>query len=202
MSVSCPGDHQRIFTVHFIANCTVSNCYRWHITLDHHLPTVDWDGSVLAELLFCFMYLANEINEALSWFWHSLFRPVCELKLPYCPWLSILREREGTTDRHRGREYSAGKGLVSYVAMAVYSTTVFVMVKPGSTRQVWSIRANVSDGCHFTWMYGVIPLMCYPRLWGCALLKWYCIPSIRNAIPLTRRCNMHYKGGSPHQFSA
>lgn len=55
-----------------------------------HLPTVDRNRPILAELLFCFMYLANEIDEALSWFWHSLFRPVCELKLPYCPRLSIL----------------------------------------------------------------------------------------------------------------
>lgn len=58
-----------------------------------HLPTVDRDRAILAELLFCFMYLADEINEPLSWFWHSLFRPVCELKLPYCPWLAILREK-------------------------------------------------------------------------------------------------------------
>lgn len=55
-----------------------------------HSPTVDRDWPILAELLFCFMYLADEVDEALSWFWHSLFRPVRELKLPYCPWLSIL----------------------------------------------------------------------------------------------------------------
>lgn len=30
------------------------------------LPTVDRDRPILAELLFCFMYLANEIDEALS----------------------------------------------------------------------------------------------------------------------------------------
>lgn len=59
------------------------------------LPTVDRDRPILAELLFCFMYLANEIDEALSWFWHSLFRPVCELKLPYCPWLPILETEDG-----------------------------------------------------------------------------------------------------------
>lgn len=31
-----------------------------------HLPTVDRDRPILAKLLFCFMYLANEIDEALS----------------------------------------------------------------------------------------------------------------------------------------
>ncbi len=38
------------------------------------------------------------------------------------------------------------------------------------------------------------------RLWGCALLKWHCIPSIRRAIPLTRQCNTHYKEGSPRPY--
>lgn len=69
----------------------------WCLILIGHLPTVDRDRTILAELLFCFMYLANEVDETLSWFWHSLFRPVCELKLPYCPWLSIL----GTRDEER-----------------------------------------------------------------------------------------------------
>lgn len=31
-----------------------------------YLPTVDRDRPILAELLLCFMYLANEIDEALS----------------------------------------------------------------------------------------------------------------------------------------
>ena len=70
----------------------------WVMVVDH-LPTMDWDRPILAKLLFCFMYLANEINEAFSWFWHSLFRPVCELKLPYCPWLSILGKRDGKRER-------------------------------------------------------------------------------------------------------
>lgn len=69
------------------------------VTLTEHLPTVDRDRPILAELLFCFMYLANEIDKALSWFWHSLFRPVCELKLPYCSWLSILGTEGGKTER-------------------------------------------------------------------------------------------------------
>lgn len=54
------------------------------------LPTVDRDRSILAKLLFCFMDLADEVDESFSWLWHSLFGPVRELKLPYCPWLPIL----------------------------------------------------------------------------------------------------------------
>lgn len=30
------------------------------------LPTVDRDGSILAKLLFCFMYLTDEVDEAFS----------------------------------------------------------------------------------------------------------------------------------------
>lgn len=74
-----------------MVNKNTAQCVR--MLLDHS-PTMDWDGTILAELLFCFMYLANEINETLSWFWHSLFGPVSELKLPDCPWLSILRQEE------------------------------------------------------------------------------------------------------------
>lgn len=78
----------------------------WWFPLIDHSPTVDWDRPVLAKLLFCFMYLANEIDEALSWFWHSLLRPVCELKLPYCPRLPILKaeggRREGACTSKKG----------------------------------------------------------------------------------------------------
>lgn len=57
------------------------------------LPTVDRDRSILAKLLFCFMYLTDEVDEAFSWLWHSLFGPVRELKLPYCPRLPVLLKR-------------------------------------------------------------------------------------------------------------
>lgn len=36
------------------------------VILVDHLPTVDRDRPILAKLLFRFMYLANEIDEALS----------------------------------------------------------------------------------------------------------------------------------------
>ncbi len=64
-------------------------------TLESFLPTVDRYGSILTKLLFCFMHLANEVDEAFPWFWHALFWPVCELELPDGPWLSVLKaERE------------------------------------------------------------------------------------------------------------
>lgn len=67
-------------------------------TLVSFLPTVDRYGSILTKLLFCFMHLADEVDEAFPWFWHALFWPVCELELPDGPWLSVLkaeRERDG-----------------------------------------------------------------------------------------------------------
>lgn len=48
------------------------------------------DGSILSELLFSFMHLANEVNESLPGFWHSLLWPIRELKLPDGPRLTIL----------------------------------------------------------------------------------------------------------------
>lgn len=40
--------------------------YGLRVMLVGHSPTVDRDWPILAELLFCFMYLANEVDEALS----------------------------------------------------------------------------------------------------------------------------------------
>lgn len=58
----------------------------------HCLPAVNADWSILAKLLLGFVHLANEIDEALPWFGHTLLRPVSELELTHCPWLAILRE--------------------------------------------------------------------------------------------------------------
>lgn len=64
-------DHseRRFFHIHVCEFCYAkvklhsrSSC----VLLIDSLPTVDRDGTVLAELLFCFMYLANEIDETLS----------------------------------------------------------------------------------------------------------------------------------------
>lgn len=57
------------------------------------VPAVHCDWSVLAKLLLCFVHLANEVDEALSWFGHSLLGPVSELELPYRPGLAVLQHR-------------------------------------------------------------------------------------------------------------
>lgn len=65
------------------------------------LPAVHSDWSVLAELLLGFVHLSNEINEALSGFWHPLLWPVGELELADCSGLAVLgdeKEQEGGRD--------------------------------------------------------------------------------------------------------
>lgn len=47
------------------------------------------DWSVLAELLLGFVHLSDEIDEALSGFWHPLLWPVGELELADCSGLAI-----------------------------------------------------------------------------------------------------------------
>ena len=53
-------------------------------------PAVDGDWSVLSELFLRFMHLADEIDESLAGFGHSLFRPISELELTHCPRLTVL----------------------------------------------------------------------------------------------------------------
>ncbi|KAF3858010.1 hypothetical protein F7725_011211 [Dissostichus mawsoni] len=50
------------------------------------------DWSILSKLFLGFVHLSNEINEAFSSFWHSLFGPVSELELADCSGLSILTQ--------------------------------------------------------------------------------------------------------------
>lgn len=54
------------------------------------LPAVYSDWSVLAELLLGFVHLSDEIDEALSGFWHPLLWPVGELELADCSGLAVL----------------------------------------------------------------------------------------------------------------
>lgn len=54
------------------------------------LPAVHSDWSVLSKLLLGFVHLANEIDESLPGFWHSLLGPVGELELANGPGLAIL----------------------------------------------------------------------------------------------------------------
>lgn len=71
--------------------------------LIHHSPAMDWNGSVLAKLLFCLMDLADEVNEPFAWLWHSLLRPVSELKLPHCAGLTVLQGGSHMPSHKKGR---------------------------------------------------------------------------------------------------
>ena len=46
-------------------------------------PAMDGDWSVLTELFLGLVHLANEVDEALATFGHTLFRPISELELPH-----------------------------------------------------------------------------------------------------------------------
>lgn len=52
------------------------------------------DWSVLAELLLGFVHLSDEVDEALSGFWHPLLWPVSELELADCSGLAVLGDEE------------------------------------------------------------------------------------------------------------
>lgn len=54
------------------------------------LPAVHSNRPILAKLFFSFVHLADEINESLPGFWHSLFWPVSELELTNRSWLAVL----------------------------------------------------------------------------------------------------------------
>lgn len=56
------------------------------------LPAVYSDWSILSELFLGFVHLSDEINEALSGFWHPLLGPVGELELADRSGLAILRD--------------------------------------------------------------------------------------------------------------
>ena len=63
---------------------------------------MDWNGSVLAKLLFCFVDLANEVNKSFSRLWHSLLWPVSELELPHGSGLPVLQKESHMPDRRAG----------------------------------------------------------------------------------------------------
>ena len=49
------------------------------------LPAMDGYRPFLSELLFCFMHLANKIDEPFPGFRNTLFWPISKLKLSDCP---------------------------------------------------------------------------------------------------------------------
>lgn len=58
------------------------------------LPAVYSDWSVLSKLFLGFVHLSDKVDEALSGFWHALFRPVVELELADCSGLAILKRNK------------------------------------------------------------------------------------------------------------
>jgi hypothetical protein len=69
------------------------------------LPAMYCDWSFLAELLFGFVHLADEVYEALSRLGHTLFGPVDELELPHRPRLAV--SRVGHLQNHQGLDQVA-----------------------------------------------------------------------------------------------
>ena len=49
------------------------------------------DWSILSELFFGLVNLANEIDETFASFGNALLRPIGEMKLSYSSWLAILK---------------------------------------------------------------------------------------------------------------
>lgn len=77
------------------------NCEHQLVVFIPSLPAMDWNGSILTKLLFCFVDLANEVNKSFSRLRHSLLWPVSELELPYSSRLAILW-RESHIPSHIG----------------------------------------------------------------------------------------------------
>lgn len=59
------------------------------LTLSQAVPAMHSYGPVLSKLLLRFVYLPNEINESFARFRDSLFGPIRELELTYCPGRSV-----------------------------------------------------------------------------------------------------------------
>lgn len=57
---------------------------------------MDWNRSILAKLLFCFVNLADEVNKSFSRLWHALLWPVSELELSHCSGLTVLQGESHT----------------------------------------------------------------------------------------------------------
>lgn len=71
------------------------SCVVWDSSLPcSSVPAVHRDRPVLSELLLGFVHLADEVDEALSRFWHALLGPVCKLELTYSSRLAILERQE------------------------------------------------------------------------------------------------------------
>ena len=81
---------------------------------------MDWNGSILAKLLFCFMDLANEVNKSLSRLWHSLLWPVSELELPHGSGLPVL-QKESHIPSNRGGRQEGSASVQTVTAGMIFS---------------------------------------------------------------------------------
>ena len=81
---SLDGDCVAHWCRHLANACTLS------------LPAVHWDRTILAKLFFGLVNLSYEVNETFARLWHSLFRPISEMELPNCTWLTILNINQST----------------------------------------------------------------------------------------------------------
>lgn len=74
------------------------------------------DWSILSELFLGFVHLSDEIDEALSGFWHPLLGPVGELELADRSGLAVLRDngtkKEAFEQIRRGGVPGFVKGLI------------------------------------------------------------------------------------------
>lgn len=149
-----------------LADFALTGTFSASISAAGCLPTVDRDRSILAKLLFCFMDLADEVDESFSWLWHSLFGPVRELKLPYCPWLPILWKRwlemKNLQSKWNSGSHTVGRLHIvaahSMIIIVIHRFMVFPVQDGAHAERVprhhiWSIRGNVL----FLQMPGIFP---------------------------------------------
>lgn len=71
----------------FIVHCIIIKVISIpHLTPQYlcSLPAMDGDWTILSKLLFSLVHLSNKIDETIARLGHTLFRPICKLKLSDC----------------------------------------------------------------------------------------------------------------------
>lgn len=84
-------DTDQLYTVYHPSHIVLSILSFRLVQSQISIPAVHSDWSILPKLLLGFMNLANEINESLSGFWHSLLWPISELELANGSGLTVLK---------------------------------------------------------------------------------------------------------------
>jgi len=80
-------------------------------------PAVDSNRSILAKLVLSFLHMSDEFYEAFTRARDSLFRPVSELKLPYCSRLTVLHNDKQQRSSARQVTLHIWLGLLDYRVM-------------------------------------------------------------------------------------